>query len=266
MIRRVHPADADGVVWVTLEAGGVEYDLQLGDVGDADLVEWFRSGGLARDVAPTAVNHAVGGVLDWLFGSDGDDGWQDQWRAEVHDWIRESMRRANAWEERRRQAERAGRADLARRAIEWKTAHRELQSWMYEVIDRALGGVEALGAPIVAALPVLKVVIGGAVLTYTVHTVAAFFEDDEVKGAAFDEGLIAVAERMLESDDPAVRQKGAETIQTIADTREKRAEDDGSAVGILVGVGAVVLGIAAWRRRRELQDGARRAMAAVKRR
>ncbi|MCA9557511.1 MAG: hypothetical protein KC583_03000, partial [Myxococcales bacterium] len=137
--------------------------------------------------------------------------WQDDWRRQAWGWARRLDAIATGWLQLAQQ----GRMDSA--AVKGK---RELvlkvRGWIYEVIDRFLGGVEKL--PNTVPLGALPHLIVGGVVVVTVASIGAWVSNEEAR-LVEAKRLFAqtVAEAAQRTDDPAVRQTLADLAGSVAD-------------------------------------------------
>lgn len=179
--------------------------------------------------------------------------WRNTWRREAWSWARRLDRIALEWHK----IERMGRVNS--QAIRLKrTVVRRVRGWLYEVVERFLGGVDRLPnkvapLPPLGALPHL--VIGGAVVV-TVATIGGWIATEEERVIAARAKVIdAEARRVEQLTRLAAETNDPEALQRLADAASPRGvvtpEGEGLswAVG-LAAVGAVAGAVVLLRRKR----------------
>lgn len=135
--------------------------------------------------------------------------WQDDWRRMAWQWARRLDRVATGWLQLKQQGRMASDAVDARRRLVLK-----VRGWIYEVIERFLGGVDKLPNTL-GALPHL--VVGGVVIV-TVASIGAWVSNEEERlieaRRLFTQTL---AEEARNTDDPAIRRKLADLAGSVTD-------------------------------------------------
>ena len=161
--------------------------------------------------------------------------WQATWRRQAWDWSRRLDRIALGWLQLAQQ----GRIDSA--AVKQKRSLvLKVRGWIYDVIERFLGGVSRLPNRVpLGALPHL--VVGGVVVV-TVASIGAWVANEEERLLDAKRRFAqAVAKASQEAEDPEIRRKLAELTGSVA--------DDGVPWGWLLGGMALFGGLELARRR-----------------
>ena len=137
--------------------------------------------------------------------------WQATWRRQAWGWARRLDKVAMGWLQLANQ----GRMDSAAVAQKRRLVLK-VRGWIYEVIDRFLGGVNKLpNAVPLGALPHL--VVGGVVVV-TVASIGAWVSNEEER--LIDAKRLfaqSVAQASKTAGDPAVKRKLADLTGSVAD-------------------------------------------------
>ena len=136
--------------------------------------------------------------------------WQDDWRERAWDWARRLDSIATGWLVLEREGHVTSSAIQEKRNLVLK-----VRGWIYEVIERFLGGVDKLPNKVpLGALPHL--VIGGAVVV-TVTSIGAWIANEEERLVDAKRRFVkAVGEEVAKTDDPIVKRTIAGIVEKVA--------------------------------------------------
>ncbi|MEZ4436835.1 MAG: hypothetical protein R3F65_30915 [bacterium] len=140
--------------------------------------------------------------------------WQDEWRLRAWDWARRLDAIATGWLSLERNGGVSSDAVRQKRELVLK-----VRGWLYEVIERFLGGVDKLPNKVpLGALPHL--VIGGVVVV-TVASVGAWVANEEERLVdARTRFVRAVGEEVAKTSDPVVKRVMAGIAEKAAPEEE----------------------------------------------
>lgn len=140
--------------------------------------------------------------------------WQDEWRLRAWDWARRLDAVATGWLMLERDGNVASSAMQEKRKLVLK-----VRGWIYEIIERFLGGVNKLPNKVpLGALPHL--VIGGAVVV-TVASVGAWVANEEERLVdARTRFVRAVGEEVAKTDDPEIKRRLTSIGEQVGPTDE----------------------------------------------
>lgn len=138
--------------------------------------------------------------------------WQDDWRLRAYGWARRLDAIATGWLTLEREGNVATSAVKEKRKLVLK-----VRSWIYEIIERFLGGVDKLpNTPDAVPLGALPHLVVGGVAIVTVATIGAWIANEEERLInAKTQFVRAVGEEVAKTSDPEVQRKLAGVAEKV---------------------------------------------------